>query len=388
MSISIITFADLGRRSNLKTIGIMPVINTFLQSGELVSIACRTNDGFSFKDTRTVLPFWMRCLIKGVEWVTFKVVSSRQIEEYLFDYWAASAIKPADMVLFHPEYFFKKSICKIKRGGGVTIGIATMAHLSTNARLEHEEQVLLGIKKPFSLYRSLFASNSHLNDFDYIVAYSDFVKESYIEAGFPKENIFVAVPDIDSASFSIERKIDNMFRVIYVAHTSVLKGLHYLLDAWQDANLKNAELVIIGGFDRMADELVGRYKESIAKDATILFMENLNRAQVIEQYTQATVCVLPSITEGSSKVVLEAMASGIPVITTTNAQGLVIDGVSGFVVPIRNAQIIREKLEWLHSHRHEAATMGNEARRALEIKKSFGQAVFEIYESIKRKKNI
>jgi glycosyltransferase involved in cell wall biosynthesis len=72
--------------------------------------------------------------------------------------------------------------------------------------------------------------------------------------------------------------------------------------------------------------------------------------------------------EGLALVQLEAMACGIPLITTPNAGGsdIITDGVEGFVIPIRNVDVLKEKLEWCYSHPLELAEMGRAARRKAE----------------------
>ena len=84
-------------------------------------------------------------------------------------------------------------------------------------------------------------------------------------------------------------------------------------------------------------------------------------------YRQADVFVFPTLIEGLGLVVLEAMASGLPVITTPNGPGDVVrDGIDGFVVPIRDSGAITEKLEFLRAHPDRRAEMGRNAReRAL-----------------------
>jgi alpha-maltose-1-phosphate synthase len=92
--------------------------------------------------------------------------------------------------------------------------------------------------------------------------------------------------------------------------------------------------------------------------------------------------VFPSLTEGFGRVTLEAMACGIPVITTENARGIVEDGKTGFVVPIRDAKALAEKIQYLYDNREIASEMGRQARLAVEKKKPFGEAVYEIYQEI------
>ena len=93
----------------------------------------------------------------------------------------------------------------------------------------------------------------------------------------------------------------------------------------------------------------------------------------------------PSLTEGFGRVTLEAMACGVPVITTENARGIVEDGKSGFVVPIRDARALGEKIEYLYSNRDAASRMGGEARASVERKEPFGKAVFRVYEEAMRR---
>jgi glycosyltransferase involved in cell wall biosynthesis len=70
------------------------------------------------------------------------------------------------------------------------------------------------------------------------------------------------------------------------------------------------------------------------------------------------------------------------VITTENAKSLVEDGKNGFVVPIRNVEAIKEKIEFFYYNREMIEKMGEEAKKTIENKKPFSEAVFEIYQKI------
>ena len=69
------------------------------------------------------------------------------------------------------------------------------------------------------------------------------------------------------------------------------------------------------------------------------------RQEMRRHYEWADVFVFPSICEGSATVTYEALAAGLPVITTPNAGSVVRDGVDGFMVPIRDAEAIAARLE-------------------------------------------
>ena len=62
---------------------------------------------------------------------------------------------------------------------------------------------------------------------------------------------------------------------------------------------------------------------------------------------------LPSIVEGRALVIQEAMSQGLPIIITANtgAEDLVVAEETGFLVPIRNAEAIAEKINWFITNR-------------------------------------
>ena len=77
------------------------------------------------------------------------------------------------------------------------------------------------------------------------------------------------------------------------------------------------------------------------------------------------VLVFPSLFEGFGLVILEAMAQGMPVITTSHTAGpdLIEEGVDGFIVPIRSADAIAEKLCLLARDPDRLSAMQQAARR-------------------------
>jgi glycosyltransferase involved in cell wall biosynthesis len=64
------------------------------------------------------------------------------------------------------------------------------------------------------------------------------------------------------------------------------------------------------------------------------------RSQIAEEFRWADVFLLPSLCEGSATAVYEALAAGLPVITTENTGSVVRDGIDGFIVPVCDPQAI------------------------------------------------
>lgn len=393
MSLSIVTFADLGKKKNLKTIDIAPVIDVFVKHQELDTLVCRINDGYEFPKTKSIISKWFHYVITILGMVTKGFINARKIEENMSDSKASSLVGESKMVLFHPEYFFQKSVREMKRQGKITIGIATMAHGVLNAELEREEQELLGLPYTDTFYQGLLDTNGDMPDFDYLIAVSDFVKTSYVDRGFPADKIFTASLDatLDTRHVSLEDKLQKTtetFRVVYTAHTNMLKGLHYLLEAWKQVTIPNKELIIIGMIKKNPEKLFKKYTESFENDSSIIWTGPIDKAVIAEYYKNASVFAFPSLTEGNPRVVLEAMAMGIPVITTKNAPSLIEHNKSGFIVPIRDPYTIAEKIEFLYRHPDIRQQMGIEVRRAIETKRSFGEQVYDIYQEICKRENL
>ena len=84
-----------------------------------------------------------------------------------------------------------------------------------------------------------------------------------------------------------------------------------------------------------------------------------------EVFRKASVFVFPSLEEGGAKVTYEAMASGLPLITTHNSGSIVRDGVDGYIVPIRDAAALREKILYFYDNPAEVERLGANGRLAV-----------------------
>jgi glycosyltransferase involved in cell wall biosynthesis len=94
------------------------------------------------------------------------------------------------------------------------------------------------------------------------------------------------------------------------------------------------------------------------------WFETLPHGRVLDVMMESDVLVLPSLGEGFGLVVTEALACGVPVIVTANvgASDLVRDGREGFVVPVRSADAIAERLKTLDGDRELLAAMSRQAQ--------------------------
>lgn len=154
--------------------------------------------------------------------------------------------------------------------------------------------------------------------------------------------------------------------VLYVGRVSVEKGLDDLAEAF--TGVEDAKLVVVGD---------GPYRKELEERVgdTVVFKGFLHGEALSTEYASADIFVFPSKTDTFGNVVLEAMASGIPVIVTDQMapRELVEDGRNGFIV--RNREEMREKITLLAGDPSLRGRMGEESRRLAE-KRTWGR-VFE-----------
>jgi len=138
------------------------------------------------------------------------------------------------------------------------------------------------------------------------------------------------------------------------------KGFLDLARAWSDLALPGGELWVVGQVHEEVVPLLDPYRA----DPTIRFFGHVGGGAA-RFYGQADVFVLPSVVEGSAKTTYEAMAAGLPVVTTPNAGSVVRDGVDGFIVPIRDQDALKRRLLFLYENREASRAMGEAARKSV-----------------------
>ena len=199
---------------------------------------------------------------------------------------------------------------------------------------------------------------------DHVACGSDFVKSTMIDRGVAAGKVTVISYGVGSAQFTpaATPSANSGLRLLFVGHFGLRKGAWYLLQALARLkHLPGLTLTIVG--KRTAGD---RYTAPVA--SMLRSMSHVPRELMPAIYHQADAVVLPTLFEGSSVATYEALAAGVPVITTPNAGSVVRDGVDGFIVPIRDADALAQRIEQLYGDVTLRRAMAAHARaRALEF---------------------
>jgi glycosyltransferase involved in cell wall biosynthesis len=250
------------------------------------------------------------------------------------------------------------SMRKAKQQGAITILDYPIFHYATIREVLIDEYKSLNLDIPKFFIKkdvNILRKEKEIGEADYIFVPTESIASDFIRYGKEKEKVKCINYGFDPNRFFVGQKKDNIFRILFVGIIGVRKGVHYLLEAVKQLNLKNIEVLLISPVEEEFKSILGRY-EGLFKHIHSLPNESLTQV-----YQNSSIFVFPSLVEGSAYVTYEAMASGLPIIASENAGSVARDGKDGFVVPIQNVEILKEKILFLYEDEEMRRKMGESA---------------------------
>lgn len=150
-----------------------------------------------------------------------------------------------------------------------------------------------------------------------------------------------------------------------LARVMYSKGIREYLQACEIVKKQypSVRCMLLGACEGTQDSLSKEYLASYIQKGIIEHFGETDR--VADYYAQCSVFVLPSYREGTPRTVLEAMSMGRPIITTDTAgcRSTVVDGVNGFLVPIKDGQALANAMIRFIENPVLVQTMGQESVR-------------------------
>ena len=192
---------------------------------------------------------------------------------------------------------------------------------------------------------------------DHIFTLSTFAQQTLIENGIPKEKTHILNLGFDPTCFKPKNKYNTntnqVLQLLFVGTVTKRKGIHILLEAVK--NLNNVKLEIVGPI-LDGHEYLEQYKNLYE------YSPFLHHDKLAEKYANADLFVFPSYLDSWAMVVLEAMASGTPVIVTENtgSKDAVCQG-GGKIIPIDNVQALINVINFYNTNRDELKKDGQNA---------------------------
>ena len=315
----------------------------------------RGTGGVSTKHTR--LAPWFGLVTYASEYFlsTYRAESLRYTLHPVFDLWVKPRLAPGDHIISsygHTNACFKW----VRRHGGKTFLDAGNSHPDHFWTLLSEEYARWNCRippiSPFHHKRS----KRMLEEVDYVLCPSTFVRDSFLERGFRPEQMLKNVYPVDLSCFqpaSSARPANRPLTIINTGMISLRKGAPYMLEAFRLIHQRHpsTRFLLTRIIHDSAKPILAKYS-----DLPIDWAPPLPHAQLAERLRSADMFMLLSLEEGLVRTAIEAMACGLPVILTPNtgANDLVQPGLNGEVVPIRDARAAAEAvLKWAEWQRQD-----------------------------------
>ncbi|MGB3904934.1 MAG: glycosyltransferase family 4 protein [Anaerolineae bacterium] len=292
-------------------------------------------------------------LFKAIAWLSRDHTA---IRDMIFDLIAARCVDSSDIVQGWSHQCLY-TLRRAKKLGAVAFLERPSAHDVALLELMTEEENRFGYRRHDPARRlGLRRGLDEYEIADFITVPSEFSYDSMLARGIPEGKLILNPYGVDIDCFKPRPQEDKTFRALFVGNVALHKGVPYLLDAWKQAHLPGAELVLAGRVAPNGKAILARYKDTSGIEA-FGYVRDIARL-----YNSATMFVFPSLSEGSALVTYEALASGLPVVTTPNSGSVVRDGKEGFLVPIRDVEALRERIVCLYQNPTLRAQMAEAAR--------------------------
>ncbi|MFA5075831.1 MAG: glycosyltransferase family 4 protein [Patescibacteria group bacterium] len=201
-----------------------------------------------------------------------------------------------------------------------------------------------------------------------VVANSQGLKELALRTA-PKQKMEVVYNGVEVGLFqSVPKTKNSKFTILYVGRLIARKGVNYLIEAFAKLNQQNdCQLLIVGGGNLEAT--LRKQVVDLDQDQSVKFFGAVSHDQLPEIYRQSDVYVLPSVNEGMSNTLLEAMASGLPVVVTNTGGTDELVRDNGIIVKQGDTKAIFEALQSLKNSEVERSDM---SIKSLAIVNKFG----------------
>jgi len=221
------------------------------------------------------------------------------------------------------------------------------------------------------------------------MANSQSIKNFYVKnIGVDPEKITVIPNGIDTAFYGKIERDENLKEnlnikkselvIICVANLHINKGHKYLLEAFENvyAENNNIKLLLVG--DGNEKENLLKQIENYSSKNNILFLGK--RTDVPQLLKISDIFVLPTLFEGMSNAIMEAMATGLPIITTDIPENreLITSNEVGILIPTQNAIEIQKNISLLLENETLRKSLGGNVRKEINEKFEIGKITREI----------
>ena len=263
----------------------------------------------------------------------------RKYDIYLFEWFFNRKFKDikSENKIAHIWEHSPKIIKNLKYNGWLTVLDVPIAPTATSIKLDEM------FKGGVTMHPHQYNSNLELESYelsDKIIAPSIFVKDEIVKLGVCDKKITV-VPFGSDLNNGYKKYFKKDFETegvdfCFAGTVNKRKGIEFLLEAWNDQRFENDRLHLCGRLFPEIKKILKKY------DFNNVILPGF--VDTAEYFKKCDVYVFPSLLEGSSKSIYEAMSMSLPCIVTHNSGSVISDGEDGFIIDVANSSMIKNKM--------------------------------------------
>lgn len=217
---------------------------------------------------------------------------------------------------------------------------------------------------------------------DILLVNSNFVKDTFINAGYDANKIkvvYLGVRD-DFSGLKKDYSINGPVKLLFTGSFGFRKGGEYLLKALRIMDEKNIEyiLTIVGGVTS-AQELLKKYPVKNIKFTGVIPQDEMKK-----YLSESDIYIFPSLCEGCAQSGMEALKSGLPVISTYESGLPIINGKNGIIIESKNENAIVKAIIELKENNELRQSIGRNSAYMMKDYSwdRYAKNVCDVYESL------
>lgn len=326
------------------------------------------HSGIQYRGIKTLGPIYNSLFLLSISYLKiFSLVFNRLpnygpvrfFQEYFFDFFLK--LKLDDKCILVSTAIAPKSFKKNSLKGGINLfipGSPCERYISDLLKFESQKHNI-DLRDVYTYVKRINFIEESLESVSELITLTKIVDDSYGNY-FPNLKRSCCELHVEVDNYIVKKtpkKNDNILTFGYIAHTVWLKGLHYLLDAFDKISVDEARLIVAGVIDKQTHHFIEYDK--LSKNIEFLgSVTNIN-----DFYSNIDICIIPSIIDNHPTTITESLCSGTPVIATNQcgSSSLIKDYINGFVVDSLNVDSLRDKINWFISNRNYVSEMSANA---------------------------
>ena len=398
------TAAEIDKKNRLKFLICGPyptrLLNFFLKNIKFLNLIKKLLNRKDNIDSKKIKSLWISEIISQLSNAIMNIYKNEFIKNKL-DYLSLNIFRNKTLKLIKSDFLNDVKIFHFRSGyGGKSIQFFKEKKIITlcDHGIVHPKILDYLVKnkgkfpnkKNFKLKKKFwYLVNQDLNQSDFIIVNSNFVKKTFIHFKYPAKKIFVNYLGVEDKFIKLipryERKYNkkkDKIKLLFSGSLIERKGIFDLQKSLTYLNGIRYEL-------HLAGPLSSTNKSRLSKllaNTSVTYHGVLDKKSLCKLMYNSDIFVFPSYAEGSARVIFEAMASGCAVITTKNSGSVIKNFENGIIIKPNEPKSISNSIKFFYKNKNNISKYGKKNKLLIRKKytqKRYGGELIKIYNKIK-----